>query len=71
MISTELLLRALHSGYRLFQIPVPHYPRRYGQPTGSHPRVVLRAFYDLWALSRNRKALSQRLPAPTRGTSRS
>jgi hypothetical protein len=50
IISTELLLRARRSGYRIVDVPVPHYPRRSGHATGADPRVVARAFRELWEL---------------------
>lgn len=54
MISTELALRAQALGFAVVEVPVPHYPRRAGTPTGAHPRVVARAFVELWALRRQR-----------------
>jgi len=50
MISTELALRARHLGYRVVEVPVPHYPRTTGRATGGNPAVVLRAFTELWRL---------------------
>ena len=51
-ISTELLLRARLSGYRIVNVAVPHYPRRTGRATGADARVVARAFRELWRLRR-------------------
>jgi len=53
VISTELLLRARNSGYDLVEVGVSHYPRRAGQATGADPRVVARAFSELWELRRD------------------
>jgi glycosyltransferase involved in cell wall biosynthesis len=61
MISTELLLRAVEAGYEIREVPVPHYPRCAGVPSGANPRVVLRAFAELWAMSRA-KPESRALP---------
>ena len=47
MVSTELLLRAHRAGYRIVDVPVSHHPRTSGVATGTHPRVVLRAFGEL------------------------
>ncbi|MFN2569109.1 MAG: glycosyltransferase family 2 protein [Candidatus Dormibacteria bacterium] len=58
VISTELVLRARRSGYRSVQVAVPHYPRRAGRATGADPRVVGRAFAELWRLRRDPLALA-------------
>lgn len=46
-INAELALRAKQFGYRVIQVPVSHYPRRYGNPTGANPRVILRAMREI------------------------
>ncbi|HKR98026.1 MAG TPA: glycosyltransferase family 2 protein [Candidatus Dormibacteraeota bacterium] len=63
MISTELLLRARRSGYRVVEVGVPHHPRRAGQATGSDPRVVMRAFGELWRLRKDPSLLGT-VPPP-------
>jgi glycosyltransferase involved in cell wall biosynthesis len=68
IISTELLLRARHSGYRIVDVPVPHYPRRAGRSTGANPSVVGRAFRELWELRRDQSrwyGLEPPRPGPT------
>ncbi len=65
MISTELLLRARRSGYRIVEVDVRHHPRRSGHATGADPRVVVRAFAELWRLRRNPSLLG-RVPPPSR-----
>lgn len=50
MISTELLVRAKKLGYRFREIGVHHYPRTAGSATGANPRVILRAFQELFRL---------------------
>ena len=62
MISTELMLRAKRSGYRVVEVGVPHYPRRAGQATGADPRVVLRAFAELGRLRRDPSLLGTVTP---------
>jgi len=57
MISTELLLRAKRCGYRIVDVPVPHYPRRAGRATGARISVVARAFWELIKLRINAKPL--------------
>jgi glycosyltransferase involved in cell wall biosynthesis len=55
LISTELLVRARDEGYRIVNVAVSHSPRRTGTATGSNPRVVARAFKELWELDRRRR----------------
>jgi glycosyltransferase involved in cell wall biosynthesis len=50
LVSTELLVRARRSGYRLMDVGVHHYPRTTGRATGADVRVVMRAFRELWQL---------------------
>ena len=63
LISTELVLRARRAGYQIVEVGVPHYPRRAGEATGASPRVVLRAFEELWRLRRDPSSLNG-LPPP-------
>ncbi len=49
--SAEFLVRAKRAGFRIAEVPVTeHRPRVAGNPTGAHPRVILRAFRELVAL---------------------
>jgi glycosyltransferase involved in cell wall biosynthesis len=50
--STELLLRAQAKGCRITEIPVDHYPRKAGAPTGARAAVIARAFREMWHLRR-------------------
>jgi glycosyltransferase involved in cell wall biosynthesis len=50
MISTELLARAKKLGYRFREVGVHHLPRTAGTPTGANPKVILRAFKELFRL---------------------
>jgi glycosyltransferase involved in cell wall biosynthesis len=52
LISTEILARAVRKGYTMTQTGVHHYPRPAGRQTGANPRVILRAFRELWKLRR-------------------
>jgi glycosyltransferase involved in cell wall biosynthesis len=55
--SAEFLIKARRCGFRIKEIPVSHYPRVTGSPTGARPAVILRAFKELfhlwWTLDRN------------------
>jgi glycosyltransferase involved in cell wall biosynthesis len=47
MISTELLARVRQRGHRIVEVPVRHFPRPAGRPSGARPAVVARAFVEL------------------------
>lgn len=55
LISTELLLAGRRRGYRIVDVAVTHAPRVTGAATGANPRVVARAFKELWQLDRRRR----------------
>jgi hypothetical protein len=50
MIDTELLVRAIGSGARLKELGVHHRPRVAGEQSGASPKVVARAFRELFSL---------------------
>lgn len=41
--SAELLYQLKKEGQQFKQLPVTHMPRRFGTPTGNHPRVIVKA----------------------------
>jgi glycosyltransferase involved in cell wall biosynthesis len=45
--SAEFLAKARRCGYRFVELPVTHYPRTAGSPTGARPHVIARAFRDI------------------------
>lgn len=49
-INAEILIRAMKKGYRMKEVGVNHYPRQWGTQTGAHPKVILRAFSELFKL---------------------
>jgi len=55
--STELLLRARAAGHEFVEVPVDHYPRRAGAPTGARLGVIRKAFREMWRLRRELKEL--------------
>jgi glycosyltransferase involved in cell wall biosynthesis len=63
LFNGEFFLRARHQGLRWQEIPVQHFERKTGRPTGDHPRVILRMFRELRELRRD--ALTNRAPPPT------
>lgn len=50
MINAEMLAKIRSRGFRLKEVGVNHYPRRAGTPTGGNPRVIARAFRELFSL---------------------
>jgi glycosyltransferase involved in cell wall biosynthesis len=52
-ISTELLVRANNAGFRIKEIKVSHKERVFGSQTGANPKVVLKAFKELFELYKN------------------
>lgn len=50
LIDAEILARASRKGYKITQKGVHHFPRSAGVQTGANPRVILRAFKELFKL---------------------
>ena len=51
--SAEFLVKARRLGFRVKELPVNHYPRTAGSPTGARLSVIVRAFVELFRLRRN------------------
>jgi len=51
--SAEFLIKARRLGFRVKELPVGHFPRTAGSPTGARPDVIVRAFVELFRLWRN------------------
>jgi glycosyltransferase involved in cell wall biosynthesis len=51
--SAEFLIKARRLGFRVKELPVSHFPRTAGSPTGARPDVIVRAFVELFRLWRN------------------
>ena len=49
-ISSELLIKAKKSGFKIVEIPVTHYPRARGSGTGRKLNVIIKSFLDLFKL---------------------
>lgn len=52
LISTEILAKLDRAGCRTVERPVTHLPRERGAATGANPRVILRAFKELFRFRR-------------------
>jgi len=48
--STELLARLRARGHAIVEVPVDHFPRRAGSPTGARLGVIGKAFREMWRL---------------------
>lgn len=51
--SAEFLIKSRRLGYRVKELPVSHFPRTAGSPTGARLDVIVRAFVELFRLWRN------------------
>jgi glycosyltransferase involved in cell wall biosynthesis len=49
-ISSELLIKAKKSGFKIVEVPVTHYPRTRGTGTGRNLNVIIKSFIDLLRL---------------------
>jgi glycosyltransferase involved in cell wall biosynthesis len=50
--SAEFLIKARRLGFHVKELPVGHFPRTAGNPTGARPDVIVRAFVELFRLWR-------------------
>ncbi len=51
--SAEFIVKARRLGFQVIELPVNHFPRTAGSPTGARPEVIVRAFRELFQLWRN------------------
>lgn len=49
-ITSELLIKAKKSGFKIVEIPITHYPRLKGEATGRKLTVIIESFVDLFRL---------------------
>lgn len=54
-ISSEFLIKAKKSGFKIVEIGVEHYPRKQGEATGAKLNVIVQSFIDLFTLWRRLK----------------
>ncbi len=47
MVNTDILVQAMRMGFKIKQVPVTHFERRAGAPTGARLRVIVKAFREL------------------------
>lgn len=51
-ISSEFLIKAKKSNFKIVEIGVNHYPRKQGEATGAKLNVIIKSFMDLFSLWR-------------------
>lgn len=49
-ISSEFLIKAKKMGFKIVEIGVQHYPRKFGEATGAKLNVIVQSFIDLFKL---------------------
>src|SRR2546430_15331360 len=52
MVNTEIFAQVSRFGMTVKEIPVSHFPRRHGKPTGGNPAVILKAFREVLRMRR-------------------
>ena len=67
MVNTELMVKLGRSGFGVVEIPVTHLPRTAGQARGANPRVIARAFYELFRMYERLKRAGVAHTPPTPG----
>lgn len=60
-INAEIMAQCIRANLKLCEVPVTHYPRYHGAPTGANFKVILKAFRELPRLRKYRAAT---LPPP-------
>ncbi len=53
LFSGELLIKWQLAGFKRIEIPVRHFPRRFGVQTGANLGVILKMFKECWQLKQN------------------
>ncbi len=50
LFTAEFLIKLTKKGFTLREVPVRHFPRRFGKQTGANLMVILRMFKECWKL---------------------
>jgi glycosyltransferase involved in cell wall biosynthesis len=50
MVNTDILVQATRMGFKIKEVPVTHFARMNGEPTGANFRVIVKAFKELMRL---------------------
>ena len=65
MVNTELMVKVGRSGTAVVELGVTHLPRTAGRARGAHPRVIARAFIELFRMYRHLDAVGVAHPVAT------
>jgi hypothetical protein len=57
LFSAEFLIKLQKKGFTIKEVPVRHFPRRFGKPTGANIGVILRMFKECWKLRNELRSL--------------
>lgn len=50
MVNAELAIKARKFGFKIAQVGVTHYPRKFGKPSGANLGVIIQSYLDLFKL---------------------
>jgi glycosyltransferase involved in cell wall biosynthesis len=59
MVNTDILVQAVRLGFKIKEVPVTHFARIKGRPTGAKLRVIVKAFKELVRLSAKLRNVKQ------------
>ncbi len=52
LFSAEFLLKLTQAGFSIVEVPVRHFPRRFGEQSGAKLSVILKMFWECWQMKR-------------------
>ncbi len=58
MVNTEIFAQACAFGMTVTEVPVSHFPRRHGEPTGDNVAVISKAFRELTKMRRSLRTIT-------------
>jgi glycosyltransferase involved in cell wall biosynthesis len=58
MVNTEIFAQVCRFGMTVKEVPVSHFPRRHGKPTGGNVAVIMKAFRELIKMRRKQHAIT-------------
>lgn len=58
MVNTEIFAQASAFGMTVKEVPVSHFPRRHGEPTGDNVAVISKAFRELTRMRRSLRTIT-------------
>jgi glycosyltransferase involved in cell wall biosynthesis len=58
MVNTEIFAQVSRFGMTVKEVPVSHFPRRHGKPTGGNVAVIIKAFRELIRIRRKVDAIA-------------